>query len=107
VFYFDYYGIGFTELSGSATEFVRSLVLLGTIDSGGVPSDETSWMETPAVIPSTAVTIATAPIMVAAAVTIAATAEVAGAGVTPGIGISTTAGVGSRSRATPTTAAPG
>jgi hypothetical protein len=95
----------------SPLEFLRRLVLLGIIDSGRVPGEETSWMKSPAVIPSTAsvviaATVAT-PIMIAAAtVMISAAPVAAGARVTPGIGISTTAGVGSRSRAIPTTAAP-
>ena len=85
---------------------LRKLVLLGIVDSGRVPGDETSWMEPPAVIPASApvipsaVVIATvaAPVMIAAAI-------VPGARVISGIGIPITASVGSRSRTIPTTAA--
>jgi hypothetical protein len=79
---------------------LRKLVLLGIVDSGRVPGDETSWMEPPAVIPASAVVIATvaAPVMIA-------TAIAPGARVISGIGIPITASVGSRSRTIPTTAA--
>jgi hypothetical protein len=71
-------------------------------------------MEPPCIIPSTASVVISASVVRAAPIVIAATVMItttvvvaaAGAGVTPGIGIPTTAGVGSRSRTTPTTAAP-
>jgi len=86
--------------------FARRLVLLGIIDSGCVPSDETSWMEPSAVIPSTVViaTVAT-PVMISAAPSTPAI-RAAGARKTAGVSIPTAPGEGSRSRATPTTAAP-
>jgi hypothetical protein len=94
--------------------------LLGIIGPGRISSDKTSRMEPPGVITSTstvagaavmiattAVTIAATAVMIAAAtVTITAAAEATGAGVTAGVAISITAGVGSRSRAVPTTATP-
>jgi hypothetical protein len=101
--------------------------LLGIIGPGRISSDKTSRMEPPGVITSTstvagaavmiattAVTIAATAVMIAATavmiaaatVTITAAAEATGAGVTAGIAISITAGVGSRSRAIPTTATP-
>jgi hypothetical protein len=68
-------------------------------------------MKSPAVIASTAPVIrSTAPVMISAAVIsttmISATGEAAGARVITGIGIPVSAGVGSRSRAIPTAAAP-
>jgi hypothetical protein len=84
------------------------LVLLGIIDSGRVPGDETSWVEPPSVVPSTAAVVITTvatPITVSTTA-ISATGEAARARVTPGIGIPTTAGEGCRPRAIPTTAAP-
>ncbi len=92
--------------------------LLGIIGPGRISSDKTSRMEPPGVITSTStvagaavmiattvVTIAATAVMIAAAtVTITAAAEATG--VTAGIAISITAGVGSRSRAIPTTATP-
>jgi len=66
-------------------------------------------MEPPSVTRSTATVIS--PVVIAATVMIAATAvtiaAATGAGITAGIGIAATARVGSRSRATPTTATPG
>ena len=84
-------------------------ILLGTIDSGRIPGEETPRMEPPSVIPSTAAVVCAAPIVIAAVMIAAAVAtaiSAAGARVTAGIGIPTTAGVGSRSRTIPTTAAP-
>ena len=90
---------------GERKGLARKLVL-GIINSSRIPGDVTSWMESPAVIPSTVViaTVAT-PIMISAAPSTPAI-RAAGARKTAGVSIPTAPGEGSRSRATPTTAAP-